>query len=193
MRPHIHRLGTGTIESAVRFAQRQEQEIDQRIGDADRAVGREPGRLVERRMHEIMRDPAGAIPRRKLARVHLVDMEPAFTQQFLRHDYHFMPRQRRADDRMRAGDVIGEAIARLDLDLAAILFEIGNAVGLEQDLDVGVLAAVAAGNRMRDPMLARLDLAQLQLGNGGVVDPALQRRGLQRVNMELAAKIRQCI
>ena len=46
---------------------------------------------------------------------------------------------------------------------------------------------------MRDPMLADFDLAELQLRNGGVVDPRFERRRLQRIDVELAAKIRQCI
>ena len=57
LRAHIHRLGPDAIEHRVRLAQRQQQEVDQRIGDADRAVRRQLGRLVEGRMDEIMGDP----------------------------------------------------------------------------------------------------------------------------------------
>lgn len=47
LRAHIHRLGPDAIEHRVGFAQRQQQQVDQRIGDADRAVRRQLGRLVE--------------------------------------------------------------------------------------------------------------------------------------------------
>src|SRR5215813_12810824 len=104
-----------------------------------------------------------------------------------------MPRQGRADDGVRTGDIVGEAVAGLHLDLAAILLEIGNAVGLEQDLDIGMLAAVALRSRVSDPMLACLDLAQLQLRNGRVVDSPFERRSLERVDIELAAEIGQRI
>ena len=35
---NIHRLGAAAIEHGVRLAQRQQQEIDQRIGDDDGVV-----------------------------------------------------------------------------------------------------------------------------------------------------------
>ena len=94
---------------------------------------------------------------------------------------------------MRTGYVVGEAIAGHDVDAAAGLFEMRNPVGLEQDLDEGMLAQFRAGSRVRNPMLARLDLAELQLRNRGVVDPRLERRSLQRIDIELAAEIGQCI
>ena len=194
LRPHIHRLGTDAIEHRVGLAQRQQQQVDQRIGDADGVVRRQFGGLVERGMHEVVGDPAGAGARRQLAGRHLAEMEPALPQQFLRHDDDLVPRQRRADDGVRAGNVVGEAIAGLDLDVAAVLLEIGNAVGLEQDLDVGMLAGYGSrDSRVRDPVLACLDLAQLQLRNGGVVDPRFERRSLQRIDVELPAEIGQCI
>jgi hypothetical protein len=46
---------------------------------------------------------------------------------------------------------------------------------------------------MGDSMLACLDLAQFQLRNGGVIDPSFQARGFQRIDVELTAKIGQCI
>ena len=148
------------------------------------------GRLVEGRMHEVMRDPAGSGQRRQLACRHFAKMEPALAQQFLRHDHDLMPCQRRADDRVRRGNVIGETIARLHLDLAAVLLEVRNAVGLEQDLDVGMFAVVARRGRVRDPVLARLDLAQLQFRDGGVVDPRFQRRSLERIDMRTGRRDR---
>ncbi len=39
LRPNVHRLGTDAIEHRVGLAQRQQQQIDQRIGDADGVVG----------------------------------------------------------------------------------------------------------------------------------------------------------
>src|ERR1700749_4484820 len=67
----------------------------------------------------------------------------------------------------------------------------GNAVGLKQNLDKGVLAWSGLGNRMRDPMLADLDLTKLQSGNGRIVDPSLERRSVERIHVELAAQFRQ--
>ena len=94
---------------------------------------------------------------------------------------------------MRTGNVVGEAIAGLDLDLTAILLEIRNPVGLEQDLNVRVFAGVACRGGVSDSMLACLDLTQFQFRYGGVVDPRLQRRGLERIDSELAAEIGQRI
>jgi hypothetical protein len=48
-------------------------------------------------------------------------------------------------------------------------------VGLEKYLDEGMFARSYARWRMRDPMLADLDLAKLQLRDGGVVDPRIER------------------
>ena len=39
--PDVHRLGTDAIEHRVGLAQRQQQQIDQRIGDADGVVRRQ--------------------------------------------------------------------------------------------------------------------------------------------------------
>ena len=191
--PDVHRLGTDAIEHRVGFAQRQQQQVDQRIGDARGVVGRQAVGFIEGGEHKVVRDPAGAVARRKLARRHFRRVKTAFAQQFLRDDDDLVPRQGRADDRMRAGYVVGETIARHDVDAAAGLLEMRNPVGLEQDLDEGVLAQFRPGSRMRNAMLARLDLAQLQLRNGGVIDPRLKRRGLHRVDIELTAEIGQCI
>jgi hypothetical protein len=104
-----------------------------------------------------------------------------------------MARQRRADNRVRRRDIVSEAVAGLDLNLAAVLFEIGNPVSLEQNLDVGVLAGMARRLGVRDPVLACFDLTQLQLRNGGVVDPRLERRRRERIDGEPAAEIGQCL
>ena len=86
-------------------------------------------------------DSAGAVARRQLARRHSLGVEAALAADtFLRHDHDFVARQGRADDRVRTGDVVGEAVAWRHFDLASILLEIGRAVGLEKDLDVGMLA-----------------------------------------------------
>ena len=66
-------------------------------------------------------------------------------------------------------------------------------MGLEQDLDVGVLAVVGRPGDVGDPMLAGLDLTQLQFRHRGVVDTPFQRRSLEGIDGELAAQIRQCI
>ena len=55
----------------------------------------------------------------------------ALPQQFLWHDNDLVPRQRRANDGMRTGHIIGETITWHYLDAAAVLFEIGNSVCLE--------------------------------------------------------------
>src|SRR5476651_2412513 len=108
-------------------------------------------------MHEVIRDPAGAGARRKLACRHLRRMEPAFLQQFLWNNDDFVPRQRRTDDGMRTGDIIGETIAGHQVDVAAALLEMRNSVSLEQYLDVGMFALFCPRRGMRKPMLARLD------------------------------------
>ena len=59
LRPDIHRLWTAAIERRVGLAKRQQQQIDQRIGDADGVVRRQFGRFAKRGMHEVMRNPAG--------------------------------------------------------------------------------------------------------------------------------------
>src|ERR1700735_2217280 len=110
-------------------------------------------------MHEIMRNTAGACQSRQLAGRHLAKVEPAFPQQLLRHNDDLVPRQRGADDGVRTGNVVGETIAGLDLDLTAILLEIRDPVGLEKNLDVRVFAGVACRRRVSDPMLAFLGLA----------------------------------
>ena len=103
-----------------------------------------------------------------------------------------MPRQRRTDDRMRTGYIVGETIARHQFEAPALLLEIGSSVRLKQDLDVGMFAGFCTGHRVRDPMLAHLDLTQLQLRNRRVVDARFERRRFQRIYVKLAAKIRQC-
>jgi len=52
-----------------------------------------------------------------------------------------------------------------------------------------MFALVAWGRHVSDTVLARLDLAKFQLRDSGVVDPPFQRRGLERIDMELAAEI----
>src|SRR5713226_4151092 len=144
-------------------------------------------------MHEVISDPAGAGARRKFAWRHLRQIETAFFQQILWHNDDFVPRQRWTDDRVRAGYVIGETIAGQQFDATASLLEMRNSIGLKQYFDVGMLGRFCLRNRMRKPMLARLDLAEFQLRNGRVVDPSFKRGGLQRINVKLAAKLRQCI
>jgi hypothetical protein len=143
-------------------------------------------------MHEVMGDPAGAGARRKFARRHLRDVETALLQQRLRHDDDLMPRQRRTDDRVRTGYIVGETIAGHQLEAPAVLLEIGSSVRLKQDLDVGMFAGFCTGYRVGDPMLAHLDLTELQLRNRRVVDPRFERRRFQRIYVKLAAKIGQC-
>ena len=131
------------------------------FSDADGVVGRQPVRFVKRGVHEVVGDAAGTVTRGELARQHLRRAEAAFVKQFLWDDHDLVPGQRGADDRVRTGDVIGEAIAGHDVDATAALFEMRDAVGLEQYLDVGMFAQFCAGDRVRDAMLARLDLTQL--------------------------------
>jgi len=83
---------------------------------------------------------------------------------------------------------LSQAIARFDLDLAAVLLEIGNSVGLEQNLHIRMFAALAARSRLGDSMLAHLDLAEFQPRDGDVVDPPFERRSLERIDIELAAR-----
>ena len=142
--PNVHRLRTDAIEHRVGLAQRQQQQIDQRIGNADGVVGRQPVRFVKRGVHEVVGDAAGAVTRGELAWQHLRRAEAAFVKQFLWDDHDLMPGQRRADDRVRTGDVVGEAIAGHDVDATAALFEVRDAVGLEQYLDVGMFAQFRA-------------------------------------------------
>src|SRR5579859_1043899 len=120
-------------------------------------------------------------------------MKTAFLQQFSGYDYHVVTRQRRADDGMRTRDVISETISGHQVKVAAILFEMGNTVGLEQDLYEGVLACPCARNRMGDPVLANLDLAELQPRDSRVINPSFQRRAVKWIDVELAAKLSQCI
>ena len=91
-------------------------------------------------MHEIMRDAAGAGARGQLAGGYSFGVESALAQECLWHDNDLMPRQRRADDRMRTGDIVGKTIARRHFNAAAVLLEIGDAAGLEQDLEIGMFA-----------------------------------------------------
>ena len=74
-----------------------------------------------------------------------------------------MPRQCRADDRVRAGHIVGKAVTGYQLDVTAALFEMRNAVGLEQYLDERMAAQCSACSCVRQPVLAGLDLAELQL------------------------------
>jgi len=189
----VHRLGSDAIEHRVRLAKRQQQEIDQRIGDADGAVRRQFCRFVERRMCEVMGDPPRSRARRQLAGRHLVQPEAPLLQQFLGHDDDLVPRQPRADDGMWTADVVGEAIAGHQLDVAALLLEIGDAMSLEQDLDIRMFARPRARHGKGDPVLARLDLAELEPGNGRIIDAPLERGALQRIDVELAAEIGQCV
>jgi hypothetical protein len=142
--PNVHRFGTDAIEHRVGLAQRQQQQIDERISDANSVVGRESFRFVKRGVHEVVGDSAGAVARGELARQHLRCAEAAFVKQFLWHNHDLVPGQRGADDRVRTGNVIGEAVARHDVDATAALFEMRDAVGLEQYLDVGMLAQFCA-------------------------------------------------
>src|SRR5206468_6976103 len=114
-------------------------------------------------------------------------------KQFLWDDHDLVPGQRGADDRVRTGDVIGEAVAGHDVDATAVLFEMRDAVGLEQYLDVGMFAQFCARDRVRDAMLARFDLAEFQLRDSCVIYPPLERRTLQRIDIKLAAEICQRI
>ena len=105
--------------------------------------------------------PSGAGARRQLARRHLRQAEPAFLQQFLRHDDDLVSRQRRADYRVRTGYIVGETVTRHQLDAAATLLEMRNPVGLKQYFDERMAAQFCGRSGMRKPMLARLDLTEL--------------------------------
>jgi hypothetical protein len=94
---------------------------------------------------------------------------------------------------MRTGYVVGETIAGHDIDAAAALFEMRYPVRLKQYLDERMLAQFGACHRMRKPMLARLDLAELQLRNCRVVYPPFERGTFERIDIKLAAEISQCI
>jgi hypothetical protein len=94
---------------------------------------------------------------------------------------------------MRAGNVIGEAVAGQELDAAPLLLEMGNAVGLEHDLDEGMLSVSDPRIGTGDAVLAGLDLAELEPRYGGVVDPAFQRGSAERVDVEFTAKLGQRI
>src|SRR3954454_8584607 len=118
-------------------------------------------------------------------------MEPSFEQQFLWHNDHVVPRQRWADNGMRTGDVICEAIARGQIETAAVLLETRNAVCLKQNFDKGVLASFAARNRMGKPMLADFDMTKLQSTHGRVVDLCVKGRSVERIDVKLAAKFGQ--
>jgi hypothetical protein len=144
-------------------------------------------------MDEIIGDAAGAVARRELARRHLGELEAALLEQVLWNDDDLMARQGRADDGMRTGHVVGEAVARHDVEVQAVLLEMRHAVGLEDDLDVGMLAQLDARDGMRDPVLACLDLAQLQARDRREIDPALERGPLERVDVELTAEVSERI
>ena len=72
-----------------------------------------------------------------------------------------MPRQRRADNRVRTGHVVGETVAGHQLDTAASLLEMRNPVSLKQYFDERMATQFGARGSMGKPMLARLDLAEL--------------------------------
>src|ERR1700677_1017263 len=124
-------------------------------------------------MDKIIGDPASAGARREFACRHR-GAEAAFQQQFLRYDDDLVSRQRRADDRVRTGYIVGETVAGRQLDAAARLLEIRNAVSLEQYFDEWVGIQLGACGGMRKSMLARLDLTQLQLRDRRIVDPAFE-------------------
>src|ERR1700752_4071764 len=102
-------------------------------------------------------------------------MEAAFPQQFLRHDDDVMPCQRRTDDRMRTGYIIGQAVTRFELDAPPLLLEVRSSFRLEMYLDVRMIARSSAGNGVRDPMLAHLDLTEFQPRNRRVANPRVER------------------
>ncbi|MEY9496073.1 hypothetical protein ABIF33_005093 [Bradyrhizobium elkanii] len=66
-------------------------------------------------------------------------------------------------------------------------------MGLEHDLDVGMLAQLDARDGVRDPVLACLDLAQLQARYRREINPGFERRSFQRIDVELAAKVSERI
>jgi len=78
----INNCDTDAIEHRVGLTQRQQQEIDQRISDADGVVGRQFVRFVERGVHEVVGDAASTGTRGELARQHLRRAEAAFVKQF---------------------------------------------------------------------------------------------------------------
>src|SRR5450631_2761509 len=104
-----------------------------------------------------------------------------------------MARERRADDRMRAGHIVCQTVAGHHVDAPAVLLEIRQAISLEVNLDEGVLTQLGAGNRMRNSMLTGLDLTNLQPGDSRVFDSSLKRRRIERINIELPAEICQRI
>src|SRR5450631_3744696 len=112
-------------------------------------------------MNKIVGDPAGSRARREFACRHLRQAEAAFLQQFLRHDNDLVSRQGWAEDRMRAGYIVCETVAGRQLDVATTLFEMRNPVSLEQYFDERMAAQFGARARVRQPMLARLDLTEL--------------------------------
>src|ERR1700733_1784255 len=159
--PQIHRLRSHTIEHCISLAKRQQQEVDQRIGDADRVVRRQPGRFVERGMHKVVGDSAGAGACREFVCRHLRRAEAAFLQQFLRYDDDLVSCKCRADDSVWAGYIVGQTVAGRQLNVAATLFEMRNPVSLKQYLDEWMAAQCGARGCVRQTMLARLDLAEL--------------------------------
>jgi len=56
-----------------------------------------------------------------------------------------------------------------------------------------MLARPRPRHGVRDPMLASLDLAELQPRDGPEGDSPFERGGFQGIDVELAAKISQCI
>src|SRR5437588_7905424 len=112
-------------------------------------------------MDKIIGYPAGASARRELACRHLRRAEATLLQQFLRHDDDLVSRQRRADDRVRTGYIVSEAVTWHQLDAAATLLEMRNPISLKQYLDVGMAAQSCARGGMGKPMLTRFDLTEL--------------------------------
>src|SRR5665213_2513687 len=112
-------------------------------------------------MDKIISDPSGSSARRESACRHLRRAEAAFQHQFLRHDDDLVSGQRRADDHVRTGYIIGEAVAGHQLDAPAILLEMRNPVSLKQYFNERMGVQFGARGSMRKPMLARLDLTEL--------------------------------
>src|ERR1700722_14532976 len=161
LRPDIHRLRSDTIERRVGLAERQKQQINQRISYSDCVVRRQLGRFVEGGMDKIVGDPAGTGARREFACRYSRRTETALQQQFLRHDDDLVSRQRWADDRVRTRHIVGETIAGRQLDAAAGLLEMRNPVSLKQYFDKRMGVERCARGGMRKPMLACLDLTEL--------------------------------
>ena len=75
--------------------------------------------------------------------------------------------------------------------MAAFLLEIRHAICLEVNLDVRVLIRLGTRQRVRDAMLADLDLTELEARDAGVVDAPFERGRFQRIDIEVPAQTRQ--